>query len=88
MLCSGTQGFSIPPLLEHGSGNEKIKYALKCEILYLIPFGAQNVFIMHIYPPIPDISCFQDLFNYLEGLLLGQLILNNILTLVTEEHPA
>ena len=70
ILCSGTQGFSVPPLLEHGSGDEKIKYALKCEILYLIPLGAHNVFKMHICPPIPDILCFQYLFNYLERLLL------------------
>ena len=55
ILRSGTQGFSVPPLLEHGSGNDKIKYALKCEILYLMPFGAHNVFIMHICTPIPDI---------------------------------
>ena len=55
MLWSGTQGFSVPLLSEHGSGDEKIKYALKSEILYLIPFGAQNVFNMHICTPIPDI---------------------------------
>ena len=87
-LCSSTQGFSIPPLLEHGNGNDKIKYALKCEILHLMPFGAQIVFIIHICTPIPDISCFQAFFNYLEGLLLRQLIRNYIPTLVTEEISA